>query len=109
MLFWNEFLRDSSQFESIPPNIRNKIVSESRLTRRTSRLENFFLMKPGESPRIKKNQSVAIRAIRGLCGIGVYVKAFIVNVNKFLKPFFLEQHINIVNTRGIWKVLSMAS
>ena len=27
----------------------------------------------------------------------MYVKAFIVNVNKRLKPFFLEQHINIVN------------
>ena len=29
-------------------------------------------MKPHESPRMKKkNQFVAIRAIRGLCGIGV--------------------------------------
>ena len=28
-------------------------------------------MKPHESPRIRKNQLVAIRAIRGLCGIGV--------------------------------------
>ena len=27
----------------------------------------------------------------------VHVKAFIVNVNKCLKPFFLEQHIDIVN------------
>ena len=27
----------------------------------------------------------------------MYVKNFIVNVNKRLKPFFLEQHINIVN------------
>ena len=27
----------------------------------------------------------------------VHVKDFIVNVNKCLKPFFLEQHINIVN------------
>ena len=27
----------------------------------------------------------------------MYVKAFIVIVNKRLKPFFLEQHINIVN------------
>ena len=26
----------------------------------------------------------------------MYVKAFIVNVNECLKPFFLEQHINIV-------------
>ena len=30
-------------------------------------------------------------------GTYVYVKAFIVNVNKRLKTFFLEQHINIVN------------
>ena len=30
-------------------------------------------------------------------GTYVYVKAFIVNVNKRLKPFFLEQHINIEN------------
>ena len=28
-------------------------------------------MKPHESPRTNKNQFVAIRAIRGLCGIGV--------------------------------------
>ena len=27
----------------------------------------------------------------------MHVKVFIVNVNKRLKPFFLEQHINIVN------------
>ena len=27
----------------------------------------------------------------------MYVKAFIINVNKCLEPFFLEQHINIVN------------
>ena len=27
----------------------------------------------------------------------MYVKVFNVNVNKRLKPFFLEQHINIVN------------
>ena len=27
----------------------------------------------------------------------MFVKAFIVNVNKRLKPFFLEQHINSVN------------
>ena len=27
----------------------------------------------------------------------MYVKAFIVNVNKRPKPFFLEQHISIVN------------
>ena len=35
----NEFLRDSSRIEPIPPNIRNEIVSESGLTRSTSRLE----------------------------------------------------------------------
>ena len=28
----------------------------------------------------------------------MHVKAFIVNVNKHLKPFLLEQHVNIVNT-----------
>ena len=41
MLFGNrnEFLRDSSRIEPIPPNIRNEIVSESGLTRSTSRLE----------------------------------------------------------------------
>ena len=27
----------------------------------------------------------------------MYVKAFITNVSKCLNPFFLEQHINIVN------------
>ena len=27
----------------------------------------------------------------------MFVKSFMVNVNKRLKPFFLEQHINIVN------------
>ena len=31
-------------------------------------------------------------------GTSVYVKAFKVNVNKCPKPFFLEQHTNIVNT-----------
>ena len=31
-------------------------------------------------------------------GHWVYVKAFIVNVNKCLKSFFLEQHISVVNT-----------
>ena len=28
----------------------------------------------------------------------MYVKGFIVNVNKCLKPFYLDQHINSVNT-----------
>ena len=49
---------NSCAIELIPPNIRNEIVSESGLTRRTSRLE-FFLMKPHESPRINK------KSIRG--------------------------------------------
>ena len=35
----NEFLRDSSQIEPIPPNIRNDIVSESGMTHSSSRLE----------------------------------------------------------------------
>ena len=34
----------------------------------------------------------------GLNLASVYVKAFIVNGNKCLIPFFLEQHIDIVNT-----------
>ena len=38
-------------------------------------------------------------------GISVYVKAFIVNVNKCLKPFFLEQHINIVNRVTLQSIL----
>ena len=48
----NEFLRNSSRIEPIPPNIRNDIVSESGLTRCTSRLEKNN--KPHESPRIKR-------------------------------------------------------
>ena len=35
----NEFLRDSSRIEPISPNIRNDIVSESGMTRSSSRLE----------------------------------------------------------------------
>ena len=65
-----------AEIEPIPPNIRNDIVSESGLTYRTSQLEKF-LMKPHESSRIRKNEFVAIWAIRGLCGMGVHV---------FLKP-----------------------
>ena len=38
----NEFLRDSSRTEPIPPNIRNDIVSESGLTRRQSQLQKLF-------------------------------------------------------------------
>ena len=57
----NEFLRDSSRIEPIPPNIRNDIVSESGLTRRASRLEKKK-MKPRESPPNKK------KLIRGYSG-----------------------------------------
>ena len=42
----------------------------------------------------------------------VHVKAFIVNVNKCLKPFFLEQHINIVNRvtlQSFWFICSCLS
>ena len=41
----------------------------------------------------------------------MYVKAFIVNVNKCLKPFFLEQHINIVNIvtlQSVWFICNPA-
>ena len=61
----NEFLRDSSRMKAIPPNIRNEIVSESGLTRRTSRLENFFNETsriPPPPPRINK------KSIRGDSG-----------------------------------------
>ena len=34
----NEFLRDFSRIERIPPNIRNDIVSESGMTRTSSQL-----------------------------------------------------------------------
>ena len=83
----NEFLRDSSRIEPIPPNIRNAIVSESGLTRRTSRLEKIFnetsrILPP--PPESKKNQFVAIRAIRGLCGIGVLHVYHVVHVDKYM-------------------------
>ena len=48
-----EFLPDSSRIEPITPNIRNDIVSESGMTRSSSRLEKK-IMKPHESPRIRK-------------------------------------------------------
>ena len=67
----NEFLCDSSRIEPIPPNIRNDIVSELGMTRSSSRLEKKNLMKPHEFTRIRTKKIVAIRAIRGLCGIGV--------------------------------------
>ena len=67
----NEFLRDSSRIEPIAPNIRNDIVSESGMTRSSSRLEKKINETSLIAPNKKKNQFVAIRAIRGLCGIGV--------------------------------------
>ena len=69
----NEFLCDSSRIEPILPNIRDEILSESGLTRTPSRLEIFFLNETSLiPPNQKKNKFVAIRAIRGLCGIGVF-------------------------------------
>ena len=62
----NEFLRDSSRIEPIPPNIRIDIVSDSGMTRSSSQLEK----KNNETSRIPPNKK-KIRAIRGLCGIGV--------------------------------------
>ena len=44
-------------------------------------------------------------------GTYVYVKAFIVNVDKPLKPFFLEQQINIVNRvtlQSFWFIFSIS-
>ena len=35
----------------------------------------------------------------------MYVKAFIINVNRCPKPFFLEQHIDIVNKSHASKLL----
>ena len=57
----NEFLCDSSRIEPIPPNIRNDIVSESGMTRSSSRLVKIK-MKPHESPRIRK---ISIRGDSG--------------------------------------------
>ena len=71
----NEFLRDSSRIEPISPNIRNDIVSESGMTRSSSRLEKKK-MKPHESPRIRKKSirgdsgdswPVWNRGIKGIC------------------------------------------
>ena len=58
----NEFLHDSSRIEPIYPNIRNDIVSESGMTRSSSRLVKKKLMKPHECPRIRK------KSIRGDSG-----------------------------------------
>ena len=48
----NEFLRDSSRIEPLLPNIRDKILSESGLTRTPSRLEK----KINETSRIPPNK-----------------------------------------------------
>ena len=48
----NEFLRDSSRIEPIAPNIRNDIVSESGMTRSSSRLEKKNI----ETSRIPPNE-----------------------------------------------------
>ena len=48
----NEFLRDSSRIEPIAPNIRNDIVSESGMTRSSSRLEKKNI----ETSRIHPNE-----------------------------------------------------
>ena len=58
----NEFLPDSSRIEPIPPNIRIDIVSDSGMNRSSSRLEKKKIMKPHESPRIRK------KSIRGDSG-----------------------------------------
>ena len=63
MLFSNryKFLRDSSRIEPIPPNIRNDIVSESGLTRSSSRLAK----KINETSRIPLNKKKSIRGDSG--------------------------------------------
>ena len=80
----NEFLRDSSRIEPIAPNIRNDIVSESEMTRSSSRLEKK-LMKPHESPRIRK------KSIRGdswpVWNRGI--RETEIKVKKFLKIIFI--------------------
>ena len=58
----NELLRDSSRIEPIAPDIRNDIVSESGMTRSSSQLKKKKIMKPHESPRIRK------KSIRGDSG-----------------------------------------
>ena len=52
----NEFLGDSSGIEPILPNIRNDIVSESGMTRSSSRLEK----KINETSRIPPNKKKSI-------------------------------------------------
>ena len=60
-----------AELSRFPPNIRNNILSESGLTRRASQLEKKIWWNLTNPPESIKNQFVAIRAIRGLCGIGV--------------------------------------
>ena len=67
----NEFLRDSSRIGPIPLNIRNDIVSESGMTRSSSRIEKKINETSRIPPNKKKFKFVAIQAIRGLCGIEV--------------------------------------
>ena len=50
----NEFLRDSSRIEPIPPNIRSDIVSESGMTRSSSRLEKKINETSRIPPKKKK-------------------------------------------------------
>ena len=57
----NEFLRDSSRIEPIPPNIRNDIVSESAMTRSSSQLEK----KNNETSRIPRIRKKSIRGDSG--------------------------------------------
>ena len=57
----NEFLRDSSRIEPIAPNIRNDIVSESGMTRSSSRLEK----KINETSRIPRIRKKSIRGDSG--------------------------------------------
>ena len=50
-------------------------------------------MKTHESPRIRKNHFVAIRAIRGLCGIGVL--------------HVLKRSLGVYPTHPLWKVMAL--
>ena len=60
----NEFLRDSSRIEPIPPIIRNNIVCESGMTRSSSRLDKK-IMKPHESPPPPQIRKKSIRGDSG--------------------------------------------
>ena len=86
----NEFLRDSSGIEPIAPNIRNEIVSESGITRSSSRLERKKLIKPHESPRISK------KSIRGDSGDSWPV--WNRGIRKIIKNYIKFSYITIKNT-----------